>query len=168
MEAHKPVLRVVSRELFISGMRQVASSVAVVTTSGAAGRHGATVSAFSSVSADPPQLLVCLRSASRIASAVDANGAFCLNILSHRHPHVAERFSGIHDSAVTDRFEGIGLHQDGDRWVVLEDATAFACKVSGCLAAGTHTIFLGAVQLVQISDHDPLTYQQGRYRQLAQ
>jgi hypothetical protein len=114
----KSGLHAVSRELFITGMRQVASSVAVVTTSGPAGQHGTTVSAFSSVSADPPQLLVCLRSASRIASAVAANGAFCLNILSHRNPHVAERFSGIHDSTVTDRFEGIGLHHEGDRWVV--------------------------------------------------
>ena len=168
MEEDKPVLRAVSRELFIAGMRQVANSIGVVTTGGMAGRHGATVSAFSSVSADPPQLLVCLRSASRIASALDANGVVCLNILSHRHPHVAERFSGIHDSAVTDRFEGIDLHNDGDRWVVLQDATAFACTIIGSLAAGTHTIFLGAVQHVTISDHDPLTYQQGRYRQLAQ
>lgn len=163
----KSGLHAVSRELFTTGMRQVASSVAVVTTSGPAGQHGATVSAFSSVSADPPQLLVCLRSASRIASAVAANGAFCLNILSHRNPHVAERFSGIHDSTVTDRFEGIDLHNEGNRWVVLRDATAFACTVIGSLAAGTHTIFLGAVQHVTLSDHDPLTYHQGRYRQLA-
>lgn len=159
-------LHPVSRELFIRGMRQVASSVAVVTTHGAAGRHGATVSAFSSVSADPPQLLVCLRSASRIAAAVEANGAFCLNILSHRHPHVAERFSGTHDSAVADRFDGIDVHQADQGFVVLKDATAFACTVTGRLAAGTHTIFLGQVQQVQPSDHDPLTYQQGRYRQL--
>lgn len=161
-------LHAVTRDLFIRGMRQVASSVAVVTTTGAAGRHGATVSAFSSVSADPPQLLVCLRSASRIAAAVEANGAFCLNILSHRHPHVAERFSGMHDSAVADRFEGIDVHQGQEDWVALKDATAFACLIGGRLAAGTHTIFLGKVEHVQISGHEPLTYLQGRYRQLAQ
>ena len=155
-------LSAVSRELFITGMRQVASSVAVVTTSGPAGRHGATVSAFSSVSADPPQLLICLRSASRIAAAVDTNGAFCLNILSHHHPHVAERFSGTHDSAVADRFEGIETQIDQDGWIALTDATVFACTVSGQLSAGTHTIFLGQVQRVQTSEHDPLTYQQGR------
>ena len=69
MDSHAPLFQSVSRDLFIKGMRQVASSVAVVTTLGAHGRHGATVSAFSSVSADPPQLLVCLRSASRIAAS---------------------------------------------------------------------------------------------------
>jgi flavin reductase (DIM6/NTAB) family NADH-FMN oxidoreductase RutF len=168
MSDHTSGLHAVSRELFVRGMRQVASSVAVVTTNGRAGRHGATVSAFSSVSADPPQLLVCLRSASRIAAAVDANGSFCLNILSHRHPHVAERFSGTHDSAVNDRFEGIDIGQEGEEWVVIKDSTAFACTISDRLVSSTHTIFLGHVQRVQTSDHDPLTYLQGRYRRLAQ
>jgi flavin reductase (DIM6/NTAB) family NADH-FMN oxidoreductase RutF len=167
MSDETPGLHAVSRELFIRGMRQVASSVAVVTTNGHAGRHGATVSAFSSVSADPPQLLVCLRSASRIAAAVADNGHFCLNILSHQHPHVADRFSGSHDSAVNDRFEGIDARLEGEDWVVLRDATVFACTIAERLVSGTHTIFLGHVQRVQTSDHDPLTYLQGRYRQLA-
>jgi flavin reductase (DIM6/NTAB) family NADH-FMN oxidoreductase RutF len=149
-------------------MRQVASSVAVVTTNGPAGRHGATVSAFSSVSADPPQLLVCLRSASRIAAAVSANDRFCLNILSHRHSHVAERFSGKHDSVVRDRFEGIDAHRHGEDWVVLSGATAFGCRMLGKLESGTHTIFLGHVDAIQISEEDPLTYLQGRYRRMAQ
>lgn len=161
-------LEAVSRELFIKGMRQVASSVAVVTTNGDAGRHGATVSAFSSVSADPPQLLVCLRSASRIASAVSANGIFCLNILSHRHPHVAERFSGNHDTQVSDRFEGIDFRHEGREWVVLKDANAFGCSVADRLVSGTHTIFIGHVQKIQTSTHEPLTYLQGRYRQFSE
>ena len=168
MDSNAPLFQSASRELFIKGMRQVASSVAVVTTLGAAGRHGATVSAFSSVSADPPQLLVCLRSASRIAAAVETNRFFCLNILSARDPHVAERFSGNHDAAVSDRFEGLDWRQEGDGWIVLKDANAFGCQVSDRLVSGTHTIFLGKVLAVQTSGDDPLTYQQGRYRQLAQ
>lgn len=168
MTSHEPGLQAVSRELFIRGMRQVASSVAVVTTSGKAGRHGATVSAFSSVSADPPQLLVCLRSESRIAAAVSANGCYCLNILSHRHPHVADRFSGSHDSVVSDRFEGIDAFHDRKNWVIIEGATAFGCKISDRLVSGTHTIFVGRVEGVQTSYENPLTYLQGRYRQLAQ
>ena len=165
----RPILDVASRDLFIKGMRQVASSVAVVTTVGKAGRHGATVSAFSSVSADPPQLLVCLRSASRIAAAVSANGVFCLNILSYRHPNVAERFSGSHDATVSDRFEGIDLsHEEEEDWVLLKGANAFACSISDRLVSGTHTIYLGNVLRIQISSDDPLTYLQGRYRQIGQ
>jgi len=168
MDSHAPLFQSVSRDLFIKGMRQVASSVAVVTTLGPHGRHGATVSAFSSVSADPPQLLVCLRSASRIAAAVEVNRRFCLNILSAQYPHVADRFSGNHDAAVSDRFEGIDYHQEGEDWIVLKDANAFGCEISGTLVSGTHTIFLGKVMAVQTSADEPLTYQQGRYRQLAQ
>ena len=168
MNSDAPLFQAVSRELFIKGMRQVASSVAVVTTMGPSGRQGATVSAFSSVSADPPQLLVCLRSASRIAGAVEANRRFCLNILSAHHSHVAERFSGNHDATVSDRFEGIDYRQEGEEWVVLKDANAFGCEISGTLVSGTHTIFLGKVMAVQTSSDQPLTYQQGRYRQLAQ
>ena len=165
----RPILDVASRDLFIKGMRQVASSVAVVTTVGKAGRHGATVSAFSSVSADPPQLLVCLRSVSRIAAAVCTNGAFCLNILSYRHQNVAERFSGRHDTTLSDRFEGIDLsHEEEEDWVLLKGANAFACSISDRLVSGTHTIYLGNVLRIQISSEDPLTYLQGRYRQIGQ
>ena len=66
-----------TREEFIEALRGVASSVSVVTTDGAAGRHGATVSAFCSVSADPPTLLVCLRGQSRIRSEERRVGKEC-------------------------------------------------------------------------------------------
>lgn len=161
------MLLAASRELFIEGMRNVASSVAVVTTTGESGRHGATVNAFSSVSADPPQLLVCLRTESRIAGAVRANQTFCLNVLSAGHSYVADRFSGRHDASLEDRFDGIDYHQSGADWVVLKDANAFGCRISDLLVSGTHTIFLGHVIAVQSSDAPPLTYLQGKYRQLS-
>ena len=124
-------------------MRHVASSVGVVTSSAKAGRYGATLSAFSSASAEPPQLLVCLRSASRLAAAVSANGNFCLNILLHRHPHVAERFSGRHDDALDDRFTGKELSHDEEDWIVLKDTNTFACAIVRQFASSTHTIFVG-------------------------
>ena len=65
------MMDLVSRERFVGAMREVAASVTVVTTDGPCGRHGATVSAFSSVSADPPTVLVCLHADSRIAKAVE-------------------------------------------------------------------------------------------------
>jgi flavin reductase (DIM6/NTAB) family NADH-FMN oxidoreductase RutF len=158
----------VSRELFIQGMRNVAGSVGVVTTEGEFGRHGATISAFSSVSADPPTLLICLRTESRIAAAVAASNLFCLNILSSGCAHVAERFSGNQDSVVSDRFDGIDYNTEYSGWVVLSNANAFCCKISEALVSGTHTVFFGNVCAVCPTFNDPLTYLQGRYRQLAQ
>ena len=79
----------VKREDFIAAMRHVASSVTVVTTNGASGKHGATVSAFASVSADPPTVMVCLRSDSRIAKAVVQNKNFAACVLAKNTAEMA-------------------------------------------------------------------------------
>lgn len=67
MPSHNVTDQPLQRDDFIAAMRQIASTVAVVTTAGPGGKHGATVSSFCSVSADPPTMLVCLHGASRIA-----------------------------------------------------------------------------------------------------
>src|SRR6056297_3656043 len=85
------------RQNFIDAMRQVASTVTVVTTDGPAGQAGATVSAFSSLSADPPSVLVCLKDDSRIAKAVRENGVFCVNVLPEDAVKTAQSFAGAYD-----------------------------------------------------------------------
>ena len=95
------------RTAFISAMRGVGASVTVVTTNGKARRRGATVSAFCSVSADPPTILVCLNGSSGIAEAVAENRLFNVNILRADQKVIAQRFSGRDDGHVTDRFYNI-------------------------------------------------------------
>ena len=97
------------RQHFIDAMRQVASTVTVVTTDGPAGQAGATVSAFSSLSADPPSVLVCLKADTRIAETVAGNGTFCVNILSEDHVEIAQRFAGAFDRTNPGRFEGLDV-----------------------------------------------------------
>ena len=97
----------VDRTLFIEAMRHVAQSVTVVTTKGDNGAAGATVSAFSSLSADPPSVLICLRSDSRIALAVNENKVYCVNILPEGAGELAERFAGRFDEEQPDRFGAI-------------------------------------------------------------
>jgi flavin reductase len=99
----------VERKNFVRAMRSVANSVAVVTTDGPAGRHGATVTAFCSVSADPPSVLVCLRIESRIAQAVTRNSMFCVNVLKDSASNIADRFAGRSDATSMDRFEGVDV-----------------------------------------------------------
>ncbi|HTN98866.1 MAG TPA: flavin reductase family protein, partial [Nordella sp.] len=106
--------------------------------------------------------------ASRIAAAVHTNRLFCLNILASEYPHVAERFSGSHDAFISDRFDGIEFRQEGTQWLILREATAFACEISDTIVSGSHTVFVGNVLAIQTSDGQPLTYLQGRYRQLTQ
>jgi len=66
------------RLAFLDGMSRAAASVSVVTTDGAAGRGGATVSAMTSISADGPQptMLTCLNATSSTLPLVLENGCF--------------------------------------------------------------------------------------------
>lgn len=157
----------VPRDSFISAMRRVAASVTVVTTDGAAaGRHGATVSAFSSVSADPPTVLVCLFAKSRIAKAVTGNGRFCVNVLRECSAEIADRFAGRHDAEVADRFEGIDCFGAPGEAPMIRAATAFRCNVQQSVRSGSHLIVIGYVLEVWEGDAPPLTYREGGYHRV--
>ena len=73
--------RAVERDRFLAAMRRVAATVTVVTTAGPGGRLGLTVSAMSSVSADPPSLVVGIHSGSPVAAAITRNSCFAVNLL---------------------------------------------------------------------------------------
>lgn len=154
----------VDRTDFIAAMRCVASSVCVVTTDGAAGRHGATVSAFCSVSADPPTVLVCLNMTSKIAELVRENGVFKVSVLPDGAEHIAERFAGLHDSTVADRFDGI--ETSGDLHGIT-GATILSCTLSQAVLEGTHLVCMGRVSDVTVGATMPLTYLAGRYHPLS-
>src|SRR5580704_10415994 len=84
------------RQRFLLGMSHAACTVNVVTTDGAAGRHGVTVSATVSVSADTPQptLLVCIHHLSPVSAALLENGVFCVNVLRDDQAHISDSFAG--------------------------------------------------------------------------
>ncbi len=147
-----------AREAFIAAMRQVASTVTVVTTDGPAGKAGATVSAFSSLSADPPSVLVCLRSASKIAQTVAGNGTFCVNILPEDGSDLAVLFAG----AVEDRFAGLDS-TDTEFGPTLPRATAFACSLNHRHVHGSHDICIGDVVAISDAGEKPLTYMSGAF-----
>lgn len=155
-----------ARDAFIRAMRAVANTVTVVTTDGPAGRHGATVSAFASVSADPPTTLICLRGDSRIARQVSENGTFCVNVLPQSSQDIASRFAGADDGRVADRFDGIGVCRIDGRSPAIDGATAFACAVEQVIASGSHRIFIGRVETVREGPDAPLTYLDGAYHRL--
>lgn len=157
----------VDRSDFLTAMRAVANSVTVVTTDGQAGRHGGTVSAFCSVSADPPTVLVCLHGESQIAQTVSENGNFCVNVLPSSNPHASDRFAGRHDEVVSDRFHEIPL-DESDAAPILSGGTAFNCQVKETVTAGTHHIFIGTVISVKAGTPDPLLYFDGAYRKMGE
>ncbi len=155
----------VERDAFLDAMRQVAATVTVVTTEGASGRVGATVSAFTSLSADPPSVLVCLRADSRIARAVVENGVFCVNILPEDAVEVARAFSGPSPADPADRFAGLAI-APGRHGPRLPRATAFACTLTGHMLHATHAICIGTVEGLTVAGARPLTYLRGAYHRL--
>lgn len=155
------------KETFLEGMRNVAHSVTVVTTNGPAGLYGATVSAFSSVSVDPPMVLICLMDGSRISEAVAANQRFAVNVLAPDQTNVAERFAGMHDNKIDDRFEGIDFTDWGDGLPILDKTTAFHCEVDSVIHSATHKIYFGAVTSTHAHDGDPMIYMDRKFRSLA-
>jgi flavin reductase (DIM6/NTAB) family NADH-FMN oxidoreductase RutF len=155
------------RQAFIEGMSRMASTVNVVTTEGAAGKSGVTVSAMSSVSADTdfPTLLICLHKKRRATSAILENGIFCVNLLGEGHTEVADRFAG--------RFQdGTGDHFSGARWMNcrsgaprLADAlVSFDCSLRSALLVGTHYILIGSVNDAYYGNPGiPLIYANRKY-----
>lgn len=142
-------------------MRHVAATVTVVTTNGAAGKHGATVSAFTSVSADPPTVMVCLRRDSRIAQAVAENGCFAVCVLPRDGVETALRFAGSDDLQVADRFEQVP-HSD---WAAphIEDCTSFSCDVDQAVPSASHIAFFGRVTWAGTDAAPPLVYFDGKF-----
>ncbi len=161
-----PVKAHVDRDAFLGAMRQVASSVTVVTTDGTAGRHGATVSAFNSLSADPPSVLICLRADSRIAQAVTENGRYCVNVLPEDQVDLAGRFAGAQDAECSDRFDGVALSRSGTTCPEVLNATSFHCDVDNVVSYGSHLILVGQVTAISESRNPPLTYMNGRFHRV--
>ncbi|MFN6979806.1 MAG: flavin reductase family protein [Gemmobacter sp.] len=155
-----------SREGYVQAMRQVAGAVAVVTTDGVAGRHGATVTAFCSVSADPPTVLVCLRHGSRIGTAVAANGVFTLNVLPEDAAAVARTFAGEFDRQGDDRFARVDPVALPGLAPAIAGALALACRVVRADRQDSHVIVVGTVVSIVHRPLAPLVYHDGGYRAL--
>ena len=152
------------RTAFILAMRGVVTSVTVVTTNGKAGRRGATVSAFCSVSADPPTILVCLNGSSGIADAVAENGRFNVNILRADQEAIARRFAGHDDGHVTDRFDNIDCGASDIPEIT--GSMILCCEIQSLVPSTSHTIVIARVYAVKHPHLAPLVYLNGDFHQL--
>ena len=140
-----------------------ATGVAVITTRHDDRDHGMTASAVSSVSLEPPMLLVCANLRSPTQAAMLAAGAFAVNILREGDDALAERFARPRD----DKFEGVDIRRGALGAPLLERALArIECEVADSLVGGTHRVFLGAVRDAQVEAGTPLAYYRGRFGRL--
>lgn len=155
------------RDDFLDGMSRAACTVSVVTTDGAAGRAGVTVSAMASVSADSaaPSLLVCVNHQSAAARMILENGVFCVNVLREDQAMISDRFAGRIRTPSGDKFEGVGWRRLGSGSPVLDGAlVAFDCQLRQHLQHGTHLIFIGELVDIALNESSsPLIYANRAY-----
>lgn len=153
---------------FINAMSGAASQVTVVTTDGHAGRFGVTVSAFASVSAEPPLLLVCINRRSPAVAGIEANDCFCVNLLDEGQSHIANCFAGRPGPVAPYDFSCAGWDQHATGAPVLRDTGAtFDCRVERSYDAGTHRIIIGRVLCAGASDKSTLAFSRRAYQSLS-
>ena len=146
---------------FRSAMRHVAATVYAVTTGHGGDRYGILATAVSSLSFDPPSLLVCVNRSASLHAPLASAETFCVNVLGLGNRDVAEQFMQPYP---TDRF-AVGAW---DEWLgvpVLETAqSSFICRRAHCHEFGTHSIFIGELIAARHrTDAAPLTYYDRHY-----
>jgi flavin reductase (DIM6/NTAB) family NADH-FMN oxidoreductase RutF len=149
--------------LYTDAMAAAITGVTVVTTDGAAGRLGRTVSAMTSVSAEPPMLLACVARRSPLVAAIRAHGAFAVSVLARHQVHVAESFAG---RGRGDRFSfACAEWEPGVTGApLLRGAAArFECRVASVVEAGSHSVLLGRVVAAAAGEAPALAYTRRGY-----
>lgn len=145
--------------VFREALAAVAAPVAVVTSMDGERPHGTTVTAFCSLSLEPPLVLVSLDRDSALLRMVRQSRRYGINVLSHDQEAIATRFA----RKGADKFAGVpwGLDTDLPR---LEGAASWiACRLHDLVDGGDHVIAVGFVEHAQASPSHPLVYGQRQF-----
>lgn len=149
---------------FRSVLSRFASGVTVVTAVDDGGvDHGITVSAFCSLSLEPPLILICIDHGTVMHHILENSTALAVNILAVDQEELARRFSDPDN----DRFDGTSFTRGANGAAVLTGAAAhLECALTHRFEGGDHTIFVGRVETAESSDAPPLLYFRGGYARL--
>lgn len=141
-----------------------ATGVTVITTSDITGKpFGLTVNSFTSLSLNPPLVVVCVDKTVDCYSCFDESKVFAVNILSEDQEELSRRFAtkGI------EKFAGIQWRM-GEHGLPLLDGVigTIECKVTRSYEGGDHTIFLGEILSATAKGDRPLLFFKGKYHRL--
>lgn len=154
----------INKDEFRAALGRFTSGVTVITIKDRSGRlHGITVSAFSSVSLDPPLILVCIEKKAGSHQAFAESEFFNINILEESQQHLSDHFA----SHLPNKFEDVEYFENENGLPLLKDALVhLGCRLVYAYPAGDHTIFVGEIQSSSVRDGKPLVYFHGNYRKL--
>jgi flavin reductase (DIM6/NTAB) family NADH-FMN oxidoreductase RutF len=150
---------------FRKAMRQLTCGVSVVTAGRGRDISGMTVTSVSSLSVDPPALIVSINRESSSWPLLKRYGFFGVNILTPDQIDIAERFTGKGGLKGADRFAGAGWMTRASGVPLLVGAlAAIDCEVEDIVERHSHAIVIGRVLDVAVSARTAaLAYWQGRY-----
>jgi flavin reductase (DIM6/NTAB) family NADH-FMN oxidoreductase RutF len=155
-------------QVFREALGCFATGVTVITTQGVTHPYGMTANAFSSVSLDPPLVLVCVESGREGSRSIQANGVFAVNVLGTHQEELSRFFASVERPRGSTGFAGIGYGVDRTGSPVLDDIVAhFDCHLVAAYEAGDHIIFIGQVlSLGMDPEREPLLFHRGKYSSL--
>ena len=145
-----------------------ASGVSVVTTAHAGRLRGMTVSAFASVSLEPPLVMIALAHEAGTREMIAESGVFAVNILSDDQEFLSERFAA-RAPIVNEQFEGVPYEVAVTGSPILPQSIAwYDCRVEATHDGGDHEVIIGRVVAIGLGDErrQPLLYYANRYARL--
>ncbi len=149
---------------FRLAMGHFAAGVTVVTSKHEGANAGITVTAFTSLSLEPPLVLVCIDKRARMHERLPVGGSMAVNMLTQDQELVSREFA----SSKGDPFQQFGHREGASGAPILQDAMcAVECKIVQHLEGGDHTIIVGQVEATHVREGKPLLYFRGGYAQLA-
>jgi flavin reductase (DIM6/NTAB) family NADH-FMN oxidoreductase RutF len=148
---------------FKQAMRRLAATIALVTGGTGDSWTGMAATAVTSVTADPPTILVAVNQSASLFPIVSENRQFCVNLLGPRHRELVGLFSSAIKGKA--RFESGPWLPSEEGLPVLSDAVAsLICTVTNTLEVGTHTLFIGEVdRIINHPTIDPLIWVDGKF-----
>jgi len=150
-------------EAFKDVIGRFATGVTVITALDEGGPVGTTASAVTSVSADPPMLLVCMNKTSATGNVVRDSGRFAINVLAEDQGYLAKHFA----TKDTDKFASIEPEHGEHGLPLLPGALAtLECRIVEEVTGGTHSVFLAHVLEAVGREGAPLAYFRGRFGRL--
>ena len=157
----------ITSEEFRLALRHFPAGVTIVTMRSGERVHGLTVSAFASVSAEPPLIMVIIENRHMAFSLLqEPDAVFAVNILGEEQSELSNRFAWVKDE---DRFAQGDWSKAATGAPILVDALAWLdCHIHARYPAGSHTIYVGAVEAsnVPLQEAPPLIYWNRGYRKL--
>lgn len=153
-------MKAAGKEEFRRVLGHFPTGVTVITAHGDGGPVGMSANSFTSVSLDPPLVLICPSKSSTTWPHIRSAGRFCANILAHNHADICKQFA----QSSGDRFAGVDWH-DRTMGPALDEAVAWIeCEIDAEYDAGDHEIVVARVGAIETAEAaEPLVFFRGGF-----